>query len=43
MPMFDRLLRGAVATIRQEQNLIVPMHQVSDVALGFRCVFGHLI
>lgn len=32
MPMFDRLLREADPTIH-----------ISELALGFRCVFGHLI
>jgi hypothetical protein len=27
----------------KEQAIISPIHEVSEVALGFRCVFGHLI
>lgn len=43
MPVFDRLVRDAVENIQRDQSTIVPMHHVSDIALGFRCVFGHLI
>lgn len=45
LPMFDRLIREAVtrANSSKEHNVIAPVHDISDVALGFRCVFGHLI
>ena len=46
LPMFDRLLRDGVERIKKEKNLqgsLAPNLDVSEVALGFRCVFGHLI
>lgn len=53
-PIFDRLLRDAAERIRtagcgggrypQPPAVVAPAVQdVSDVAVGFRCVFGHLI
>mmetsp|Transcript_14183 Transcript_14183/g.22158 ORF Transcript_14183/g.22158 Transcript_14183/m.22158 type:complete len:481 (-) Transcript_14183:304-1746(-) len=43
LPMFDRLFRDAVKRIRAREGSFTPLHDVSDVALGFRCVFGHCI
>lgn len=45
LPIFDRLMRDALRRIcsGKEQAIISPIHEVSEVALGFRCVFGHLI
>jgi len=43
LPIFDHLFREAVKRIRSKGNTITPLHDVSDVALGFRCVFGHII
>jgi DENN (AEX-3) domain/dDENN domain/uDENN domain len=45
LPIFDRLLRDAVRrlTNNKERTHFVHVPDVSDVALGFRCVFGHLI
>jgi len=48
VPIFDRLLRDGIERAKNSNNgqrniLLSPIHDVSDVALGFRCVFGHLI
>lgn len=43
LPIFDRLLREAVKKVNSKNNSFAPIPDVSDVALGFRCVFGHLI
>ncbi len=43
LPIFDRLLRDAIKRVRAKDNSYTPMQEASDVALGFRCVFGHLI
>jgi len=45
LPIFDRLLSDAVHRLRnsKDQMIVVPIQDVSDVASGFRCVFGHLI
>ena len=43
LPIFDRMFRDAVKRIKEQGNLITPIHDVGDVALGFRCVFGHII
>jgi hypothetical protein len=44
LPIFDRMLRDAMRRVHQkESNIALPMHHVSDVAVAFRCVFGHLI
>jgi hypothetical protein len=40
LPIFDRLLREAVKRARAKDNTFAPIYDVSDVALGFRCVFG---
>jgi hypothetical protein len=40
LPIFDRLLREAVKRARVKDNTFAPIYDVSDVALGFRCVFG---
>jgi hypothetical protein len=38
--IFDRLLHEAVQRARSKSNGYSPLHEVSDVALGFRSVFG---
>ena len=43
LPIFDHLFREAVKRIRNKDSTFTPVHDVSDVALGFRCVFGHII
>eukprot|EP00978_Attheya_sp_CCMP212_P000484 scaffold951_cov62-Attheya_sp.AAC.2 len=43
LPIFDRLFRDAVKQLRSKDNSIIPIHDISDVALAFRCVFGHMI
>lgn len=43
LPIFDHLFREAVKRIRSKGNTIAPIHDASDVALGFRCVFGQII
>ena len=40
--IFDRMFREALDRVRAEGNL-TPVHDVSDIALGFRSVFGHII
>lgn len=40
LPIFDRLLREAVKRARIRNNTFTPLHDVSEVALGFRSVFG---
>jgi hypothetical protein len=45
LPTFDRLLRDAVRRVNlsTRENAGATTHDVSDIALAFRCVFGHLI
>ncbi|KAL7465896.1 hypothetical protein ACHAXS_006197 [Conticribra weissflogii] len=43
LPIFDRAFREAAVEYVRRNKLIVPIPDVSDVSLGFRCVFGHLI
>lgn len=43
MPIFDRLFREAVKEIQGKDGSFIPVHEVSDIAIGFRCVFGHII
>lgn len=40
--IFDRMFRDAIGRVRAQGN-VTPIHSVSDVALGFRSVFGHII
>jgi len=40
VPLFDRLLRDAIKRVQSRDGIYTPFHEVSDVALGFRCVFG---
>lgn len=40
--IFDRMFRDAVGRVRVQGNA-TPIHNVSDIALGFRSVFGHII
>jgi len=45
LPIFDRLIRDAARRLNnsKDQSSMIRVSDVSDVALGFRCVFGHLI
>ncbi|GAX24917.1 hypothetical protein FisN_2Lh192 [Fistulifera solaris] len=45
LPMFDRLLRDGVQRFNSMNGNkpIKDFHTPSEVALGFRCVFGHLV
>ena len=40
--IFDRMFRDALDRVRAQGN-ITPINDVSDIALGFRSVFGHII
>lgn len=40
--IFDRMFRDALDRIRAQGN-ITPINDISDIALGFRSVFGHII
>jgi hypothetical protein len=40
--IFDRMFREALDRVRAQGN-ITPVPDVSDIALGFRSVFGHII
>jgi len=40
VPIFDRLLHEAIQRARTKSTGYVPIHDVSEVALGFRSVFG---
>jgi len=42
LPIFDRMYRAAVESMRKD-GINIPSHEVSDLALAFRCVFGHII
>ena len=42
MPIFDRLFADALRFLKQDEEH-AQLHQVSDIALGFRCIFGHMI
>lgn len=43
LPIFDRLLREAVKRVQAKDASFTPIHDVSDIALAFRGVFGHII
>jgi hypothetical protein len=44
LPMFDRLLRDGVQRVRKDHSIATTVYgDVGEVALGFRCVFGHLV
>jgi len=46
LPVFDRLFRESIDRIKHSSHdrpVISPIQDVSEVAVGFRCVFGHLI
>ena len=43
LPIFDRAFREAADEYGKLKKMLVPIPDVSDVALGFRCVFGHII
>ena len=42
-PMYDRYFRDAVNRVRNSGRELPTMHDISEVALGFRCVFGHVM
>ena len=41
--IFDRAFREAAQEYGKRNKLMVPIPDVSDVAIGFRCIFGHII
>ena len=43
MPIFDRAFREAADAYVKRNKIIVPIPEISGVALGFRSVFGHII
>lgn len=45
LPIFDRLIRDATRRLKNSKDAssLSGISEVSDIALGFRCVFGHLI
>jgi hypothetical protein len=45
VPIFDRLLREAVKRSRSSSGgqTYAPIHEISDVPLAFRSIFGHLM
>lgn len=42
-PLFDRYFRDAMKRLRTNGGALPPIHDTSDIAIGFRCVFGHLM
>lgn len=43
LPIFDRAFREAADTYGKREKMLVPIPEISGVALGFRSVFGHII
>jgi hypothetical protein len=43
LTIFDRLFREAVKRVRANNVTVAPMHDVAEVPLAFRSVFGHLM
>jgi hypothetical protein len=43
LPIFDRAFREAAITFGKQKKMLVPIPEISGVALGFRSVFGHII
>ncbi len=43
LPIFDRLFREAVQNVRTNNVGIAPIHEVQEISLAFRSVFGHLM
>ncbi len=43
LPVFDRAFREAAEIYAKRKKLLVPIPDVSSVALGFCSVFGHII
>ena len=43
LPIFDRLFREAVKRVRANNLNVAPIHEVSEVPLAFRSIFGHLM
>ena len=41
--IFDRAFREAAQDFGKKHKMIVPFPDVSDVAIGFRCIFGQVI
>ncbi|KAL7553196.1 hypothetical protein ACHAWF_016455, partial [Thalassiosira exigua] len=42
-PLFDKAFREAAESYRKQSKMLLPIPEVSDVALGFRSVFGHVL
>lgn len=43
LPIFDRAFREAAESYGKREKILVPIPEVSDIALSFRSVFGHII
>ena len=43
LPIFDRAFREAAISFGKQKTMLVPIPEISGVALGFRSVFGHII
>jgi hypothetical protein len=43
LPIFDRLFREAVKKVHANNVGVAPIHEVQEVSLAFRSVFGHLM
>jgi len=43
LSVFDRFFRDAVNRVSTRGGNFAPIQDASDVAIGFRCVFGHVI
>jgi hypothetical protein len=46
LPTFDRLFRDAMRRVKnstRDKSVVVTTQDLTDIALAFRCVFGHLI
>jgi hypothetical protein len=41
--IFDRAFKEAAQEYLERNKVIVPISDVGDVAIGFRCIFGHII
>lgn len=41
--IFDRAFREAAQDYGKKNKMIVPIQDIPDVAIGFRCIFGHVI
>jgi len=43
LSVFDRFFRDAVNRLRTRGGSSAPIQDASDIAIGFRCVFGHIM